>query len=89
MAADRDEGGAATESVGGPRADEGARHRAIERGAHGDPVHSGAQSPQALDRLLGAGNDDGVEAEQEARERGGQRPVEQAAAQTRAVSTHI
>jgi len=77
--ADRDEGGAATESVGGPRADEGARHGPIERGAHGDPVHAGAQSPQALDRLLGAGDDHGVEAEQEAREGGDEGPEEQTA----------
>jgi hypothetical protein len=32
-----------------------------------------------LDRLLGARDHDGIEAEQEAGERGGQRPIEQAA----------
>jgi hypothetical protein len=35
--------------------------------------------PQCLDALLGAGDDDGVEAEQESGKGGGERPVEELA----------
>ena len=77
--ADPEQRGAATEPVGGPAADERADHRAVERGTHRDAVDAGTQSPERLDRLLGARDDDGVEAEQKAGERGGDRPVDEAA----------
>ncbi len=53
-------------------------HRAVERRGHRDAVHAGAQSPERLDRLLRAGDDDGVEAKQESGEGGSDGPEQDA-----------
>ena len=51
-------------SVGQPP-NKRAEHRAVKRRRHRDAVHTRAQSPELLNRLLRAGNDHRVEAEQE------------------------
>ncbi len=68
----------APEAIGRPAAEERAEHRAVERRAHREAVHPGAEAPERLDRLLRAGDDDRVEAEQESGERGGDGPEERA-----------
>ena len=76
--ADPEEGRPAPEAVGGPAADEGADDGAVKRRSHRDAVHLRAEAPERLDRLLRAGDHDGVEAEQEAREGRGDGPEERA-----------
>lgn len=75
--ADGEQGGPAAEAIGGPGTEQRAQHRAVQSGTHCDAMHAGAQIPQALNRLLGARDHDGIEAEQEAGERGGEGIVEQ------------
>ena len=76
--ADPEQRGFASEAVGGPAADQRADDRAVEGGGHGNAVQSGTQSPKRLDCFFRAGDDDRVKAEEESRERGGERPEEDA-----------
>lgn len=66
------------EAVGGPGADQGAENRSHEGGRDCPSVHEGAEVPQFLDGLFGAGDDDGIEAEEESGEGGGDGPEEEA-----------
>ena len=70
MDADEEESRFAAEPIGRPAVEQRAQHRAVERGAHGEAVHTGTQAPQRLDLLLGTGDDDRVEAEGKPRKRG-------------------
>ena len=69
---------AATEAIRRPATEQRPQHRPPQRGAHGDAVHPRVEFPELLNRLLGAGDDDGIEAEEEAGEGGGERPEEEA-----------
>ena len=63
-----------------PASDHRSDHRAVEGRCHGDAVHTRAQVPESLDRLLGSGNDDRVESEQKPCQGGCGRPDHETAA---------
>ena len=70
--------GFAPEAVGRPAAQQRAEHRAVQRRGHRHAVQARAEIPERLDFLLRAGNDHGVEAEEEPGQRRGDGPKEDA-----------
>ncbi len=76
--ADPEQSGLAPEAVGGPAPEQGTDHGAVKRRGHGNAVQSGTEPPKSLNGFFGAGNDDGVEAEEKSGKRRGERPEEDA-----------
>ena len=67
--ADEQERGLAAQAIRRPTAQERAKHGAIKRGTHRQPMHCRTQVPEGLNFLFRTGDDDRIEAKKKPRQR--------------------